>query len=72
MKHPMFKQAEKIYRAKMGYIPQSTLVQLINKIFPEYNAGIVPLEIAGRIKLDRELSGKWNVAGAKKGPQKKK
>ena len=63
MKNSLFRKAEKIYIRKMGYIPNATVVQLINKIFPEYNAGVVPLEIAGRIKLDKELSGEWEVAG---------
>jgi hypothetical protein len=60
---PLFKKAEKVYIKKMGYIPNATLVQIINKVFPEYNAGVVPLEIAGRIKLNKELSGEWEVAG---------
>jgi hypothetical protein len=47
----------------MGYIPNNTLIQLINKIFPEYQAGVVPVEIAGRIKLEKELAGVWEVAG---------
>lgn len=67
MKHPMFKKAEILYVRKMGYIPQSSLVNIINKIFPEFNAGVVPMEIAGRIKLDKELSGKWEISGYGKG-----
>jgi hypothetical protein len=63
MRHPLFVKAEKIYKMKMGYIPQSTLVQIINKVFPEFNAGVVPLEIAGRIKLDKEITGQWEVSG---------
>lgn len=63
MENPLFKKAEKIYKLKMGYIPNGTLVQIINKLMPEFNAGVVPLEIAGRIKLDKELSGEWEVAG---------
>ena len=63
MKHPMFKKAEQIYVRKMGYIPQSSLINIINKIYPEYAAGVVPVEIAGRIKLDKELSGRWEVSG---------
>lgn len=63
MKNPLFIKAEKMYVRKMGYIPNATLVQIINKIYPEFNAGVVPLEIAGRIKLDKELSGQWEVAG---------
>ena len=63
--NPVFKQAEKIYLRKMGYIPQATVVQIVNRLYPEYQAGVVPLEIAGRIKLIKELSGKWDVAGRK-------
>jgi LAGLIDADG-like domain len=62
-KNKLFKKAEKLYIRKMGYIPQNTVIQLINKIFPEYHAGVVPLEIAGRIKLDKELSGEWEISG---------
>lgn len=67
MDHPMFKQAEKLYVSKMGYIPQSTLIHLISKLFPEYKGGIAAVEVAGRVKLDRELSGKWGIAGSTKG-----
>ena len=63
MKNKLFMRAEKIYVRKMGYIPNGTLVQIINKVYPEFNAGVVPLEIAGRIKLNKEMSGKWDVAG---------
>lgn len=63
MQNKMFLKAEKIYKRKFGYIPQATVVQIINKIFPEYHAGVVPLEIAGRIKLEKELSGDWEVSG---------
>ena len=66
MKHPVFMAAEKIYKARMGYVPQTMVVQIINKIYPEYNAGVVPYEIAQRIKLDKELSGEWQIAGAAK------
>jgi len=62
-KNPMFKKAEQIYVRKMGYIPQSSLINIINKIYPEYSAGVVPVEIAGRIKLNKELSGQWEVSG---------
>lgn len=63
MKNPVFVKAEKLYRTRMGYIPQSKLIQVINKIFPEYQSGVVPIEIAGRITLNKELSGAWEVSG---------
>lgn len=64
VEHGLFKQAEKLYVTSKGYVPQTTLVQIINKIFPEYNSGVVPGEIAGRIKLNKELSGAWIVPGS--------
>ena len=71
IKHPMFMAAEKIYKVKMGYVPQGMVVQIINKIFPEYNAGVVPWEIAQRIKLNKEIMGDWQVAGAGMGSHEK-
>jgi ABC-type dipeptide/oligopeptide/nickel transport system ATPase component len=65
MAHEYFKKAEQIYVNRMGYIPSNTVVQIINKLMPEFNAGVVPLEIAGRIKLNKEISGEWVVAGKK-------
>jgi hypothetical protein len=63
MQNALFQKAEKIYKRQFGYIPQNTVIQIINKLYPEYHAGVVPYEIAGRIKLDRELSGEWMVPG---------
>ena len=63
MNNPLFIKAEKLYKRQFGYVPQGTLIQIINRIYPEFNAGVVPYEIAGRIKLDRELSGEWMVPG---------
>lgn len=70
MKHALFKKAERIYKKKRGYIPQTTLIQIINKIYPEFHAGVVPIEIAGRIKLDKEVSGEWDIAGSTKKKKK--
>jgi ABC-type dipeptide/oligopeptide/nickel transport system ATPase component len=70
MKHKLFKKAERIYKKKRGYIPRTTLVQIINKIYPEFHAGVVPIEIAGRIKLDKEISGEWDIAGSTKKKKK--
>jgi hypothetical protein len=66
MEHALFKKAESVYRRKLGYIPRDRVVQIINKIFPEYNAGVVPQEIAERIRMNRELEGKWLIPGTKK------
>lgn len=63
MKDPFFRKAERIYVKKMGYVPQGTLIQIINKIRPEFNAGVAVMEIAGRIKLQKETSFEWEVAG---------
>lgn len=63
VKHPLFKRAEKIYVMRYGYMPQSSLQQLINKLYPEFNAGVVSAEIAGRVRLNKEMSGEWDISG---------
>jgi hypothetical protein len=63
LEDPLFKRLEKIYIRKMGYVPSGTLIQIVNKLRPEFNNGVVPVEIAGRIKLNRELAGVWDVSG---------
>lgn len=63
MKHSLFKKAEKIYKRKMGYIPNNTLINIINRIFPEFQSGVVSGEIAGRIKFDKEVAEDWEVSG---------
>jgi len=70
MNSPLFKKAEKRYKRAMGYVPQHMCVQIINTLFPEFNASVVAIEIAGRIKLNKEVSGEWEIAG--KGRRKKK
>lgn len=62
----LFKKANKIYRAKLGYIPRDRIVQIVNKLFPEYNASVVPQEIAERIRMNMELAGLWVIPGSKK------
>jgi hypothetical protein len=64
VKHPLFKKAEKIYVRRYGYMPQSALIALINKIYPEFGAGVVAGEIAGRVRLNKEVAGEWELAGA--------
>jgi ABC-type dipeptide/oligopeptide/nickel transport system ATPase component len=63
MAAPLFKMAEKLYKKKLGYIPQSTLIQIINKVLPEFNAGVMSGEVAQRIKLEKELSLDWDISG---------
>jgi hypothetical protein len=59
----LFKAAEKVYVRKMGYIPMSMLYQIINKLFPEFKSSIIVGEIAARIKLNKEVSGQWEMSG---------
>ncbi|MBR9700905.1 hypothetical protein GOV11_03505 [Candidatus Woesearchaeota archaeon] len=70
MRSKLFKLAERVYVKKLGYIPRDRVVQVINKLFPEYNAGVVPNEIAERIRMNRELEGKWLIPGSKKSRKK--
>ena len=69
MQSKLFKMAEAIYVKQMQYIPMQTLIQIVNKVFPEFHAGVMSVEIAGRIKLNKELTGQWAVAG--KAPTRK-
>lgn len=64
MSNPVFKKMERIYVKKYGYVPMSSLQQLINKLYPDFGAGVMAGEIAGRIKLDKELKGEWELPGA--------
>lgn len=65
-KSDLFKKANRVYRAKLGYIPRDRIVQIVNKLFPEYNASVVPQEIAERIRMNMELEGQWLVPGSRK------
>ncbi len=67
MSSSLFKQAEKVYVKKLGYIPKDRVIQIINKLYPEYNAGVVPNEIAERVRMTREMAGKWIIPGTKRG-----
>jgi len=70
MDSDLFKKAENVYVKRLGYIPRDRVVQIINKLFPEYNAGVVPQEIAERIRFNREMGGKWLMPGSKKAKKK--
>jgi len=72
MKTDLFQAAEKVYVARMGYIPMSMIFQIINKLFPEFKSSIIVGELAQRIKLNKELSGEWEMSGVvkKKKPDK--
>jgi hypothetical protein len=63
IKTKLFKTAEKIYIDKMGYMPLGMLVQVINKLYPEYKSSVIVGEIASRIKLNKEVSGEWSIPG---------
>jgi propanediol dehydratase large subunit len=66
MKSDLFKKADRVYRARLGYIPRDRIVQVVNKLFPEYNASVVPQEIAERIRMNMEMKGAWKIPGSRK------
>jgi ABC-type dipeptide/oligopeptide/nickel transport system ATPase component len=68
--HPLFISAEKLYKSVRGYIPTQMLIQLINKIYPEFKANVMAMEIASRVKLNKEMTGEWSIIGQKKGSGK--
>lgn len=57
-----FKKAEKIYIEQKGYIPSKLVVQIINKLFPEFKSSAIVFELADRIRLNKETSGEWESA----------
>jgi len=66
----LFIRAESIYKERVGYVPMSMLMQIINKIYPEFKSSVIVGEIAARIKLNREISGEWDTTERKKKRQK--
>lgn len=56
-----FKRIEAMYVAKKGYIPSKILVQIINKIYPEFKSSVIVFELADRIRLNKESSNEWNI-----------
>ena len=63
MKDEIFKSAEFIYLRRRGFIPMNMLMQIVGKIAPEYKQSVISAEIASRIKLNREMDGKWKIPG---------
>jgi len=66
MANPIFKHAEKLYCKQRGFIPTNTMMQIINKIYPEFKSNIVVGELAQRIKFEKEMSGEWTMPGVAK------
>ena len=65
MKNSFFMKAERMYHTARGYIPYKILVQIVEKIFPEFKGSIIVYELADRIKADKEISGDWLIFGSK-------
>ena len=66
MLNPIFKAAEKVYVSQRGFIPTNTLMQIINKIYPEFRSNIVVGELVQRVKFEKEMTGTWIIPGLKK------
>lgn len=65
IKNPVFIKANKMYCKARGYIPYKILVQIVEKIYPEFKGSVIVYEVADRIKCDLEISGKWIIHGSK-------
>ena len=57
----LFAKAEIFYKKKIGYIPASMVIQIINKLYPEFKSSTIVGEVAARIKLNKELEGTWSI-----------
>jgi intein/homing endonuclease len=63
VKDPLFIKANKLYCEARGYIPYKILVQLVEKIYPEFKGSVIVYEIADRIKTNQEISSVWKISG---------
>jgi len=63
IKNDYFVKAEKLYKQARGYIPYKILVQIVEKIFPEFKGSVIVYELADRIKANKEISGSWCILG---------
>jgi hypothetical protein len=61
-----FKKAEKMYRSQLGYMPRDRVVQVVNKMYPEYHSGVMAHEVAERIRMKMEMSGRWRIPASRK------
>lgn len=57
-----FKMAEKVYVDKVGFIPYRTLIQVVNRMFPEFKGSVIVYELCDRIRYLCEVSGRWLIA----------
>ena len=62
-KTDFFQKAEKVYLQAKGYIPRATLLQIVEKVFPEFKGSVICYELADRIKANKEISGEWKILG---------
>jgi ABC-type dipeptide/oligopeptide/nickel transport system ATPase component len=66
----IFVRAEEFYVKKVGYMPASMVMQVINKLYPEFKSSVIVMEIAARVKLNKELEGRWKIPYAEKKKKK--
>lgn len=66
LKDPFFVKAESMYQKARGYIPYKILVQIVEKLYPEFKGSVIVYELADRIKCNREISGQWLIFGSGK------
>jgi len=62
----LFITAENFYVKKVGYMPASMVMQVINKLYPEFKSSVIVGEVGARIKLNKELEGRWKIPYAEK------
>jgi len=66
IKNPFFLKAEEMYMKARGYIPYKILVQIVEKIYPEFKGSVIVYELADRVKANKEISGDWIIFGSGK------
>lgn len=66
MNNKTYTDAEQIYIKARGYIPYKILVQLVEKIYPEFKGSVIVYELADRIKANSEISSRWKIFSSNK------
>lgn len=61
MAHDIFMKAEKLYLKARGYIPHKVLVQIVEKIFPEFKGSVIVFELSDRVKANCEIENRWKI-----------
>jgi hypothetical protein len=65
-KNPLFCKANEVYKKSRGYIPYKILVQIVEKIYPEFKGSVIVYELSDRVKCNMEINSEWVINSSNK------